>query len=103
TPAAPSSSAPPSAAARPTTARNVSRGHADGATPVLVEPSAVLAALGLPPDTPHSIEPAGETPGAPARFEAAGRVVIVRRPWDATAAMNHAAVSEALTNAGFAH
>lgn len=70
---------------------------------MLVDPALVLAALGLPADAPHEVEPFGETPGAPARFIAAGRVVVVRRPYDDTAAMNHAAVSEALANAGYAN
>ena len=70
---------------------------------MLVDPAQVLAALGLGPETPYEVEPFGETPGSPARFIAGGRTVIVRRVYDGTAAMNHAAVSEALANAGFAH
>ena len=68
---------------------------------MLVDPGLVLVALGLGAETPYEIEPFGETPGAPVRFVAGGRVVVVRRPFDGTAAMNHAAVSEALANAGF--
>ena len=70
---------------------------------MLVDPAQVLAALGLAPDTPFEVEPFGETPGAPARFIAGGRAVVVRRPFDDTAAMNNAAVAEALANAGYAH
>ena len=68
---------------------------------MLVEPSHVLAVLGLGPETPFEVEPFGGAPGSPVRFSAGGRVVIVRRPYDDTAAMNHAAVSEALARTGY--
>ncbi len=74
---------------------------------MLVDPHPVLALLRLPGDTPIEIEPLGERPGSPERWRIGTpdgpRSLIVRRPIDPDEAMNHAAMMEALANAGFPH
>lgn len=72
---------------------------------MLVDPVPVLIMLRLPGDTPVEVEPLGELPGSPERWRVSTpdglRSLIVRRSLDPDEAMNHAAVMEALTNAGF--
>lgn len=66
--------------------------------------AAVLAALGYAPDAPAEWEPLGDLPGSPLRVTIAGErplEAIIREPADIEAAMNHAAVAEALANAGY--
>ncbi|GIW17906.1 MAG: hypothetical protein KatS3mg064_1063 [Tepidiforma sp.] len=69
---------------------------------MLADPADIARALGLPPGSEPACEPLGDAPGAPERWSGGGRAVIVRRPVTAEAAQNHAAVFEALANAGFA-
>lgn len=72
---------------------------------MIADPSAVLGILRLPPDTRFEVEPLGDLPGSPERWRLAGpdgaTSVIVRCPFDAEEVANHAAMMEALTNAGF--
>lgn len=70
----------------------------------MVSPEAVLAALGLPVETPIEWEPLGAAPGSPVRaFINAGQPleVIVRESAEEEARANHLAVSERLREAGF--
>lgn len=73
---------------------------------MLVDPAALLQALGLPDGTSVDAEPLGEALDAPERvaLRPAGlpeRVVLVRRSLDPDAAANHLAVMEALTRSPF--
>ena len=71
----------------------------------MVSVEAVLAALGLPPDTPCDVEPLGEAPGSPVQLFIGGTrplEVVVREPADPEARENHLAVTERLRDAGFA-
>jgi hypothetical protein len=70
---------------------------------VLADPADVARALGLPPGSEPVAESLGDAPGSPERWGAGERAAIVRRPVTAEAAQNHAAVFEALSNAGFPH
>lgn len=74
---------------------------------MLVDPVTVLIMLRLPGDTPVEIEPLGELPGSPERWRVSTpdgpRSLIVRRSLDPDEAMNHAAMMDALTGAGFPH
>ncbi|MEO8539941.1 MAG: phosphotransferase [bacterium] len=70
----------------------------------MVEPEAILAALGYAADTSYSWEPFGETPGSPVRLFIEGirpLEVVVREPAEREAAENHIAVVEALNARGF--
>jgi len=75
--------------------------------PVIADPKAVLGILGLPADTPFEVEPLGDLPGSPERWQIAapGRktTVIVRCPLDPEEGANQAAMMEALTKVRFAH
>jgi len=74
----------------------------------VIEAQTLLRSLGLPPGSVVSEEPLGERAGSPTRvrIDMAGgvaQVVVVRQPTDPEAGFNHAAVMEALANAGFVH
>ncbi len=70
----------------------------------MVSPGELLAALGLPEDTPLAWEPSGEAPGSPVRVFIQGArpmEVVVREPAGSESRENHAAVSARLHEAGF--
>lgn len=70
----------------------------------MVSGEGVLAALGLPADTPCAWEPFGEAPGSPVRVFIQGArpmELVVREAADAEARQNHAAVSERLRDLGY--
>lgn len=65
---------------------------------------AILAALGYPEDTPAEWEPLGDLPGSAVHLIIGGERpldAVVRQPADREAAMNQAAVSEALDRRGY--
>lgn len=71
----------------------------------MANPEDVLVALGYPDGTTFDWEPFGETPGTPVRLIIGGARpldAVVREPSEPDAAMNHIAVSEALSKAGYA-
>jgi hypothetical protein len=70
----------------------------------VVEEAEVLASLGVPPGAPARWESLGDSPWSPVLLTVDGESrlqAIVREPSDPEAAQNHAAVSEALANAGY--
>ena len=72
----------------------------------MTDQSAILAALGLPADAPVRWEPLGESPWAPVLLVVPGArplEVVVRQPEEPDAAENLAAVSAALSRAGYAY
>ena len=72
----------------------------------MADEAQILAALGLPADAAVRWEPLGESPWAPSLLVVPRDPpleVIVREAEEPEAAQNHAAVAEALANAGFAH
>ena len=72
----------------------------------MVDEAQVLNALGLPPGAPVRWEALGDSPWSALRLTFAGDSrleAVIREPADPQAAQNHAAVFEALANAGFGH
>ncbi|MGE0599882.1 MAG: phosphotransferase [Dehalococcoidia bacterium] len=72
----------------------------------MVEEREILAALGYSPDTPATWESIGDSPWSPATLTIGGestREFLIRDSADLDEAQNHAAVFEALANAGFPH
>ena len=71
----------------------------------MAEQAEILAALGFGPDTPVRWEPLGESPWAPLLLVVPGDPpieVVVREAEEPEAAQNHAAVAQALAEAGYA-
>ncbi len=72
----------------------------------MADPDQILAALGLPPDAPVQWESLRDSPWSPVLLSVAGESpfeAVIREAAEPYAAQNHAAVSEALANAGFEH
>lgn len=70
----------------------------------MTDEAQILTALGYTPDAPAQWEPLGESPWSPVVLSIRGESpleAIVREPAEPDAAENHAAVFEALTNAGY--
>lgn len=75
---------------------------------MLIDPQTLLACLRLPTDSTVADEPLGVRLNAPERVridppDGPPVIVLARRPDTAEAAANHAAVLEALADAGYAH
>ena len=72
----------------------------------MVEERQILAALGYGPDAPVTWESVGDSPWSPVLLTVGGespRELLIREASDLEEAQNHAAVFEALANAGYPH